>query len=60
MSDKQKEKVTRAEFEAMENLLRRNTTKHMVPDANGQQREMTAEERGTAIKKMLDGYEIVD
>jgi hypothetical protein len=60
MSDKPKEKVTRAEFEGMENLLRKNTTKHMVPDANGQQREMTAEEREAAIKKMLDGFEIID
>jgi hypothetical protein len=60
MSDKPKEKVTRAEFEAMENLLRKDTTKHMAPDANGQQREMTAEEREAAIKKMLGGYEIID
>ena len=55
-----KVKVTRAEFQAMENHLRKDTTKHMVTDADGQRREMTAEEREAATRKMLDDFEIAD
>lgn len=55
-----KEKVRRGEFRAMENLLSRGTTKHMVTDSDGQRREMTAEEREAEIRKWLEGFEVPD